>query len=79
VRNSKFGCKSYELLYFPYVKFIFLVIFEELLDATMWLKLPKGRKVGYQKKVCVIHKILYFLFFLHIVLHDVIFNITAWI
>jgi hypothetical protein len=43
VRNSKFGCKSYELFHFPCIKFVFLVIFvEEFLDASMWLKLLKG-------------------------------------
>jgi hypothetical protein len=50
VHNSEFGCKSYELFHFPCNKFIFLVIFEELLDAAMWLKLPKGWRAGYQKK-----------------------------
>jgi hypothetical protein len=34
--GSKIGLRSLG------VKFIFLVIFEELLDATMWLKQPKG-------------------------------------
>jgi hypothetical protein len=28
------------------VKFIFLVFFEELLHANMWLKLPKGCRAG---------------------------------
>jgi hypothetical protein len=30
--------------------FIFIVNFEESLDAAMWLKLPKGWRVGYPKK-----------------------------
>jgi hypothetical protein len=29
--------------------FIFHVILEELLDATMWLKLSKGYTAGYSK------------------------------
>jgi hypothetical protein len=41
----------------------FLVIFEELLDATMSLKLPKGLWAGYQKNVCFIYKILDFWYF----------------
>jgi hypothetical protein len=41
VGNSKFKCRSYELFHFSCIKFIFLVIFGELLDVAMWLKLPK--------------------------------------
>jgi hypothetical protein len=48
-RNSEFGCKSYELFHFSSIKFIFHVIIEELLDAAMWLKLPKGWRAWYQK------------------------------
>jgi hypothetical protein len=48
--------------------FIFLVIFEELLDLAMWLKLPKKIKI-----------VLFLKENLHMVLHDVIFNMTTWI
>jgi hypothetical protein len=41
-RNSEFGCKSYELFHYSCIKFILILIFVELLDAAMWLKLPKG-------------------------------------
>jgi hypothetical protein len=61
--QSKFGCNSYKLFHFSCIKFIFFVIFEVLLNATMWLKLPKDCKVGYQKVNCFIHKILDFYFF----------------
>jgi hypothetical protein len=40
--------------------FIFLGIFEELLDAAMWLKLPKGLSAGCLKNICCTHKILDF-------------------
>jgi hypothetical protein len=63
--------------------FIFLVIFEELLDSTMWLKLPTGWSAGYQKKFVLSIKSWIFCFFskikLHMVLHDVIFNMATWI
>jgi hypothetical protein len=39
--EHKFKCRSYELFHFSCIKFIFLVIFGELLDVAMWLKLPK--------------------------------------
>jgi hypothetical protein len=63
--------------------FIFLVIFEELLDAAMWLKVPKGKWVGISKKKVLLIKSWIYLFFelkkLSMVLHDVIFNKTIWI
>jgi hypothetical protein len=40
------------------------VIFEELLVAAMWLKLPRGCRAGYQKMVYFIRKILDFYYFL---------------
>jgi hypothetical protein len=42
MHSLELECKSYELFHFSYIKFIFHVIFLELLDAAMWLKLPKG-------------------------------------
>jgi hypothetical protein len=62
-------------------KFIFLVFSKELLHATMRLKLRlKGRVL--RKKFVFAHKILVFHFFSLfslVILHDVIFNVTATI
>ena len=62
--------------------FIFLVIFEELLDATMWLKIPRDRRARNQIVFGFTYKILdcNFIFTkkLHVVPHDVIFNVMAW-
>ena len=66
--NSKFGCKSYELFYFSRVKFIFRVIFEELLDVTRCnhvSRIAQGLQGRIPKKFKKIaHKILDFYFFL---------------
>jgi hypothetical protein len=42
VYNSKLECKSYNLFYF-FIKFIFHVIFKELLDLAMW---PRAKGQG---------------------------------
>jgi hypothetical protein len=46
------------------IKLIFLVFSEELLHATMWLKLPRAERQGAKKEVCFVHRILvsHFLF-----------------
>ena len=53
VLNSKSIYKSYELFHFSCssIKFIFLVILEELPNATMWLKLPKRWRMGTKNNV----------------------------
>jgi uncharacterized membrane protein YbaN (DUF454 family) len=65
------------------IYWIFLCFLEELLDATMWQTLPKGSRAWYQKIVFLIYNILDFYSFskkiLHMVLHDVIFNMTPLI
>ena len=67
-------------------KFISLVLFEELLYASTWLKLPKDWRVGCQKRSLFFSieswvfnsSFLQFLFLL-MVLYDVIFDVAAWI
>jgi hypothetical protein len=76
--NSKFGCQSYELFHFSCIKFIFHVIFEELLKDSHVAKISQGLRTWYQKINHFTHKILDFYLFiikiLYMVLHDVIFN-----
>jgi hypothetical protein len=70
-----------EVLFTTGFKFIFSKFSKELLYATMWLKLPKGLRVGAKKEVCFAHKILIFHFFslllLLMVLHGVTFNLWS--
>jgi hypothetical protein len=40
--NKSWDTKSYEIFYFSIIKLNFLIIFEELLNGVMWLKLPTG-------------------------------------
>jgi hypothetical protein len=40
--NQSWNVKVMNYFDFSSIKFIFLVIHEELLDASMWLKLPTG-------------------------------------
>jgi hypothetical protein len=49
--NSKFECKSYKLFHFSCIKIIVLVIFEELIDATIQLKLSKAKGMVPKKKL----------------------------
>jgi hypothetical protein len=58
--NSDFVWARGEVLIKMGFKFIFPVFFEELLQAAMWLKLPKGWRQGAKKKVCFAHRILDF-------------------
>jgi hypothetical protein len=63
-------------------KFIFLVFFEELLYATTWLNYPKDEEQNAKKKFAlpIASLILtFFIIFLLMVLHDVIFNVTTMI
>jgi hypothetical protein len=58
-------------------EFVFLVFFEELMYTSTRLKVCKDYKAGCQKKNIFAHRILDFhFFFLLIVLHYVIFNVT---
>ena len=59
MHNYEFGCKCYELFHFSCIKLIFHVIFEELLNAAMWLKLLRVEG-QVPKKIYFTHKILDF-------------------
>jgi hypothetical protein len=54
--------RSLWILYKMGYKFLLLVFFEELLYATMWLKLLKDWGQGAKKEVCFAHRILGFHF-----------------
>jgi hypothetical protein len=64
-------------------KLIFLVVFEELLDLVMWLTLPKSYRVGCQNMCLNYLKNLgfsfqnYYFLFVHMVLHNIVFNMTT--
>jgi hypothetical protein len=86
--NSNSICIHNNCLFETSCKLSFLVLIDKLLDAATRLYCPRAEGQGGKNQVCFIHRILDFYFFfsffllkcfLHMVLHDVIFNVTPWI